>query len=110
VAAHHPGVLPRLHRVDGVGGDDLGETRPAMRIEVKALVGGNILVTGDDGTGSLETPDPERALLEVRERLMHFVAADLAARRDDVPIHLRPLRGYCPTCGLPAPDCPGVWL
>ncbi len=68
---------------------------------------GGFLVHAGDGCGYSWTPDPERALVEVRERLMRFVAADVAVRRDGAPRHLRVLYGLCPTCHLPASDCVG---
>lgn len=68
------------------------------------------LVHTDDGAGYLWTPNPERALQQVRDTIERFVAADIALRRDGCARHLRVLRGACPTCGLPATDCVGVEL
>jgi len=68
-------------------------------------------VHADDGGGYFETTtSPERAISEVRDRLLRFVAADLAVRRDGCVRHVRVFRGACPTCGLPASDCVGVDL
>lgn len=62
------------------------------------------------GTGYLWTPDPERALSEVRTMLERYVAARIALARDGCARHVRVLAGECPTCGLPSTDCVGVEL
>lgn len=82
-----------------------------MKLTLEAERGGGFTVHVEGaGGGFVWTPDPERALADVRERLMRFVDADLALRRNGAPRHVRVLAGTCPTCALPAPDCVGTDL
>lgn len=82
-----------------------------MRLTLDAERGGGFTVHVEgQGGGFVWTPDPERALGDVRERLLRFVAADLELRRCGAPKHVRVLAGECPTCHMPADDCVGVDL
>jgi len=80
-----------------------------MRIVLETEDGG-LRVHADDGAGYYWTPRPSEALAEIAARLERFVAADLALRRDGCALHVKVLAGICPTCGLPASDCVGVYV
>jgi hypothetical protein len=82
-----------------------------VRLVLDAERGGGFTVHGEGGGGGyVWTPDPERALGDMRERLLRFVAADLRLRQKGAPRHIAVLAGECPTCGMPATDCVGVEL
>lgn len=78
-----------------------------MKLTIECERGGAVKIHADDGIGWVWTPDPSRAIWEICERIEKFVTADLRLRRDGCKWHVRVLKGVCPECGMPAPDCVG---